>query len=304
MTQDSKTERHYTSIFLEKKWAHHAHFGWTLLIDEPEIKILSRKQSVFTSYLVLLNSDDVDLLNRHVLKLKSPFGLSRMIIHDFKGIFPNAFKIGSRRFEKAQQSERLLNIATIAIDLTKSEEELFKAMSSDYRRKIRKAEKLGITIDIHTNPEENLIEKFVNAFGEFAQERGLNSIDKNQLEKMYVQDDALLLTAKNQGEISNYLHVYLAGKSSIFMYGVNPTKVNDGAGQYLHWQAMKWLKQNNYQWYDLGGVVSTDASDGIYNFKSKFGGQYINLGNEWYSKGKVANMLLFAKRNLRKLFID
>jgi hypothetical protein len=116
------------------------------------------------------------------------------------------------------------------------------------------------------------------------------------LRQMYARGDAMLFVAKKRGAISNYLHVYTTGGKAFFMYGVNPSKENDGAGQYLHWRAILRLKEMGLDWYDLGGVAVKDARDGIYNFKSKFGAPLVSLGCEWRSDSLAVNSMWTGMR--------
>ena len=117
---------------------------------------------------------------------------------------------------------------------------------------------------------------------------------------MYARGDALLFVAKKHGEITNYLHIYTTGSKAIFMYGVNPCKENDGAGQYLHWRAILRLKEMGLEWYDLGGVATQDANDGIFNFKSKFGAPLVSLGCEWRSDSFATSLMWVG---LAKLYL-
>jgi hypothetical protein len=222
------------------------------------------------------------------------------VIHDFDSLLPDSPVLGGRRFRKAVASERLLNMATFVIDLRLDETSLLALMSADYRRKIRKSESAGIRVGVHERPDDGLVRSFAGAYAVLAQERGLTPLDTEVLRRMYEGDNAVLLVARRGGEITNYLHLYTTSTTGLFMHGVNPARDNDGAGQYLHWTAMRTLRERGLAWYDLGGVAALDPSNGIYNFKEKFGGQLVMLGPEWRHASPGLRPAATASRLLRR----
>jgi len=287
--------RVYRSIFLEDGWAHQKYFGWTVVEDLPGLRILQKRRAVFTRSLILLTRGGCDRLAEAVVRTAGRAGLSDIMVHDFDEVYELAPEIAGSTFRRAEQRERLLNIATFAVDLRRSESEILAAMSSDYRRKIKKAPSAGIVVEAHPHPDAAMREVFFSAYASFAGVRGLKAPDPAAINAMYAAGDALLLVARKDGEISNYLHVYVAGETGVFMHGVNLSKLNDGAGQFLHWQAMRALKARGLGWYDLGGIAALDTTDGIYNFKKKFGGQLVRLGTEWRYTGAVLRRAFSAK---------
>lgn len=158
-----------------------------------------------------------------------------------------------------------------------------------------------------TIPRLSCSKIFARAFGAFANERDLNSAQLSLLRRMYAGGDAILFVARKDGEVTNYLHLYRSARAGIFMYGVNLTKENDGVGQFLHWEIMRRLKRDGLRWYDFGGVATLNPSDGIFNFKRKFGARLAPLGSEWRYTGAsfralaTGGDLLRAARNRRFL---
>lgn len=290
----------YRSIFLADDWAHQKYFGWKVAADLPGMRVLSKPMSVFERYLVLLSGNDVEMLAEWVRHGSGAAGRRDVVIHDFSDSFAPAANGPLSGFHKSEQRERLLNIGTFAIDLAQDEDTVFGAMSSDYRRKIRKATKAGLDVEVFNKPDAALVTGFVEAFRSFAAERGLNAIDYKTVTAMYANGDAVLFVIRRGAEITNYLHIYTAGDAGQFMYGINPSKENDGAGQNLHWQAMRYLKRMGYRWYDLGGIASTDPADGIFNFKQKFGGQLVDLGSEWRRQDLPMRYAVSAVKTIRQ----
>lgn len=270
----------YRSIFLYDDWVHQRYFGWRVVADLPGLRVLAKRRLVATRYLVLMTAVGRAALDEWLNTQFCLIDLTDIIIHDFDSILMQSV-VSGRRFHRATQRERLLNTATFVIDLKQSEETLLSAMTSDYRRKIKKAEANGCTMEAYTKPPDDKIKSFLSAYAAFASTRGLISPDPAAIVAMYADGRALLIIARKGGMDTNYLHLYKAGDAAYFMYGVNLSKINDGAGQYLHWQVMRHLKSAGLDWYDLGGIESTEPCNGIYKFKEKFGGYLVDLGHEW-----------------------
>lgn len=279
--------RTYRSIFLDTGWAHQKYFGWRLAADRPGLRVLKKRRLVFDRYLMLLTAEGEPWLEHEVARAVGRFGMSDVVVKDFDGALPAPPCLAGHVFQLAESRERLLNVATFVIDLKQDESDILAAMSADYRRKIKKAEASGLTVEAHSRPSPQLLNGFLEALSGFAGAHKLAVAPSAAIEAMYAGDDAVLFVARRAKDVTNYLHVYKAGDTSLFMYSVNISKANDGAGQYLHWQALRHLKAEGFGWYDLGGFAKLDASDGIYNFKEKFGGRQERLGLEWRWAGQA-----------------
>jgi hypothetical protein len=288
----------YRSILLHPDWAHQKYYGWRIVKDETGLRILHKRRAIFHRYLVLLSSGGEKDLNHWLKDVFHYTSLTDIVIHDFDRVFEHDRT--SQHFLRSSRQERLMNIGTFVLDLRRDLQTLLRAMSPDYRRKLRKAEKLGITIEAHFRPSDNLADAFVQSFNDFAVVRKLNPVALSTVKRMYANGDAVLFTACREGELSSFLNIYTAGKSGIFMHCVNISQRNDGVGQYIHWKAIEWLKHSGFHWYDLGGVASNDKRDGIYNFKEKFGGDFIDLGIEWRSVGMLTKRAIYSASMLSR----
>jgi hypothetical protein len=284
-------QRAYSSIFLDDDWAHQKYLGWKLIESRAGLRLLCRRQFLFSRKLIFLTRGGEDRLAGYLAANRAVGRFEDVTIHDFDNVLSEPPEFGDWRFRPANSRERLLNIATFVIDLSLDEESIIRAMSSDYRRKIRKAPNLGVTVEAHDRPSPALQAAFVGAFKAFARPRRLKPIDPKALEAMYAGGDGILFVASRQGSICSYLHVYKTKETGMFMHGVNPSKDNDGAGQFLHWCAIRRLKAMGLRWYDFGGVATKDPSDGIYNFKVKFGGRLMDLGCEWRGESFLAALI-------------
>lgn len=300
MIGEPRERRFYRSIFLSPSWAHQRYLGWSVALEAAGIRLLQRRRGPLTKNLVLLTAEGRDGLPA-ALNATAAASLSEIVVHDFDGVLGNDAAVGGVRFREAEVGERLLNVATIAIDLTVDETELFAGMHSTYRRKIRQAERRGITVEAHGRPPWSLLQRFVRALRALAIQKGFDAPTIDAVRKMLDAGDALLLVARKGESDLNYLCLYRAEQSAYFMGGVNLAPGNDGSSKLIHWKAIQVLKERGYEWYDLGGVSTQNPDDGIYNFKRKFGGQFVPLGTEWRYTSAMTTHALEALRTLRRI---
>lgn len=293
------TERKYKSIFLGSENPQFRYFGWQMQEDEPGLRVLCKRYGPFSRTLLLLGAAGLEALPKALLKLTNRSHWADLVVHDFDGSLNQPVVLNGLCFQMASATERLLNIATFVIDLTRDDTDLQAAMCTDYRRKVRKAEASGLKVQVYEKPKSRLVDKFHSAYSCMAAERGLAVVRREVLYRMYEDGHALLLIGLRGGEPCNFLHVYTSSETGFFMYGVNPKKENDGAGQFIHWRAIQELRSRGLTWYDLGGVPAVDPSNGIYQFKEKFGGQFVSLGREWRHLGRALWPLNAALRLVR-----
>ncbi len=295
------TARAYRSIFLDEDSPHQRYFGWTAQEEEGGVRVLRKRYAVVHRSLVLLSAGGAAALPRIVRRAARRLTCADVFVHDFDAGVGDPSALAGLPFHRAAPSERLLNLATFVIDLAQDESALWSALSADYRRKLRRAEAAGIEVAVHERPDDALLDDFLRAYAALAAERGLAPVRREVLQRMYAQGHALLLVARHGGQATNFLHLYTTRDTGFFMYGANPAKENDGAGQFIHWRAIQELKARGLAWYDLGGVPSLAPSNGIHQFKQKFGGQLVLLGSEWRHVGPALKALAFASGFRRRI---
>ena len=77
------------------------------------------------------------------------------------------------------------------------------------------------------------------------------------------------------------------GRRLWYLYGgsVKEDRTISGAGVVLHWEIIKWAKNQGYTEYDLQGMPEITGPDdpmyGIYRFKQAWGGELVHLIGEY-----------------------
>lgn len=288
----------YRSIFLSRQWQHVRYLGWRECPGQPGIRVIERGFGPITRRLLLLDRSDYDrdALAAALGADRSP--LRETFVHDFTGADAVRAHLSARGYAELGASRRLLNIATFVIDLGRSEAELKAALTSDARRKLRRAVESGMSFDAHAgSPEE--IEAFHRANAVLATARRFQPVARDLTSRMLSEGAARLFTVRLDGAPIAFLLIYLAEDSAIFLHGASTVK-DEGSGYLLQWGAILALQAAGVRWYDMGGLPAIDSANGIYRFKKAFGGELVRLGCEYGRVGSVARAARAALLAVRR----
>lgn len=164
------------------------------------------------------------------------------------------------------------------LNLEKSEEEILAAASQGFRRKLRKAEKEGITVETSTDPA--IVKTFYNLEVEHAKRQGFVAFSEDFLTKQFAafakNNEVIMYTAKKDGETlaENFMIFY--GNEASYHYGVSsPLGTKYSAAPLLHMEAMREARKRGIKRYNLWGIVGLDETKhrfyGVSEFKRSFG---------------------------------
>lgn len=271
----------YRSIFLEPDWAHTLYYGWREVASFPEVTVLRKDFGPASRLLVLSEAQDGIQLDQALGEARAGGAMRETIVHDFGGSLPGTPK-GFRELPRARW---MLNGSTLVIDLTREEGAIYDCMAADTKRRVLKAERAKVRVEIEPRPEGAQLRRFFDALQEMHRQRGLHPIATAPLQRMFEDGRALLLSNESRVGPGAYLMLYLAGDKAIWLHGVGRGSSPD-SGQLLQWRAIQTLKANGIRWYDLGGVPADPAS-GIRRYKEAFGGEFVPLGNEFVMTGPL-----------------
>lgn len=191
---------------------------------------------------------------------------------------------------------------TSHIDLTKTEEQLFKAISSTFRCHINRALHLGVQTEINFTPTVYECKRIIKELVRFAKLKGFY-FNKRRLRSLQKKGNLCVSNAKINNT-NNVTHVYLFDNKRIaLLHTFHDLKFRDDkmrsyANKLLHWQEILEFKHRHFELYDWGGV-NPENLPGITQFKLSFGGTTVKC----YSYIKIAPVLkIFFKwyKNIRK----
>ena len=164
------------------------------------------------------------------------------------------------------------------LDLTKPEEEIMVGMRQRLRRALRKAAKNNITVEKSTDPKD--IHTFYEIQLQTAKRHDFFAFSEDFLTKQFAafapHGEAVLYTAKHDGEILAQNFMIFYGNEASYHYGVSSelgTKLS--GAPLLHMEAMRDARERGIKRYNFWGIVDEDDVKhrfyGVSTFKRGFG---------------------------------
>ena len=170
---------------------------------------------------------------------------------------------------------------TVMIDLTKTEDELLADMRRQTRYEVRQAEKQGI--DVTRDNSEEIFEEFHQVQAETAKRQGFvpPSLKVLMAERAAFSNNATIYVAKTaDGEVIAYGLIIKAGREGDYYEAASTLLNRKLPGAYaLLWQAMKDLKKEGFERFNLWGIAPAGQPNhryaGVTTFKTGFGGEVV-----------------------------
>lgn len=199
---------------------------------------------------------------------------------------------------------------TVMIDLLKTEEDLLKNMRRQTRYDVRRAGKLGIKVE-KANSEE-VFEKFHKEQLKTAKRQNFIPPDLKTLmaEREAFKENITIYTAKTADDKDVAYGLIIKDGREGDYYEAASTELNHKLpGAYaLLWQAMKDLKKEGYERFNLWGIAPAGQPNhryaGVTTFKTGFGGEiveYVPAHDLIISKSKyLKNLIVETARKKRR----
>lgn len=201
---------------------------------------------------------------------------------------------------------------TVMINLNSSEEELLAGMRRQTRYEVRRAEKLGITVE--KSDSEEIFREFHKVQVNTAKRQGFIPPNLQTLlaEKEAFGDEIQIYVARTaEGSPIAYGMIIASGEEGDY-YEAASTELNRKLpGAYaLLWQAIRDLKKAGYKRFNLWGIAPAGQPNhryaGVTTFKTGFGGETIEyvpahdliLSKVGYLKDFVVESIRRKKRHL------
>lgn len=180
---------------------------------------------------------------------------------------------------------------TIMIDLNESFDYIFENFSKTHRNCSRRALKDGVKVDIRSDLKT--IDIFIDLYRELMNKKAIEMIDldflRNCLKNLVENKLGFFAVASYNDVIYNIAFITTVGKKARYLYGAS-RRTEDKlppVGQFLHYEIIRYLKENDFSTYDLGGIPNppvdeNDSAYSVYKFKKGFGGNTIILCYDYY----------------------
>jgi len=243
----------------------------------------------------------------HILNILPPLDeyLKENGIRFLRTISNQAYHVG-----KGDQSYNFIEKHTHILDITRSQDSLWKNLEGRCRTAIRKAEKSKVT-PIQAG-DRHFIEEYYSMIEEVYHAQGMrcpNSKDfYYDMWDKFAPDNAMFLSARFQGHTIAGIIVMVDGRRAYYLNGASKHKFRSlSATNLLLWEAINIARKNGVEEFDF---VGSDIPR-LAKFKKSFGGQLVEysliekasspriyrLRNRYpYYKQKVGNLSVVLNR--------
>ncbi len=189
---------------------------------------------------------------------------------------------------------------TTIVDLSKSEDELMKAMHEKTRYNVRLADRHGVTVQRYDHGGE-IFDEVWKLMSETAARDGFHLHLRGYYEKLMPYTTPFV--ARFEEKLLAAAIVMFDQETVTYLHGASSNEHRNVMAPYaLHWAIMKEAKARGYHHYDFWGIDTGDEPEwkGITRFKTGFGGETVCapgtfdliINPFWYSLYSLARKFL------------
>jgi lipid II:glycine glycyltransferase (peptidoglycan interpeptide bridge formation enzyme) len=187
----------------------------------------------------------------------------------------------------------------IIVDLSQSEEILWKDVHSKRRNEIRRAEKEGTSCKVLESNSELAVS--YNILKEVYARARLPIPDFKFFQTAYnilAPDYFRIFLAINEGKIIGTMYI-LCFKDIMYDWyaGSFQAYYKKYPNDLLPWKAFLWGQKNGFSKFDFGGAGKPGVPYGVRDYKKKFGGEFVNYGR--FEKMHKPYLFQFGKLGLK-----
>jgi lipid II:glycine glycyltransferase (peptidoglycan interpeptide bridge formation enzyme) len=223
---------------------------------------------------------DPETVSRMARALKEEYVSKRRLL---LRVLPNAF-VGSRRAEVFQSSfagfvpERHTatnRYRTFLLDLARPLEELHGNLDKKWRNALTRSQKNGLKIVAGGGSEE--YQSFCQMYNQMRKRKGfVSSVDVEEFGR--IQQDLpeshrmrIMICVREGVPVAGIVSSAMGDSASYLLGATSNDGLNAKGAYLLQWTLIQWLRENDFKWYDLGGI-DPERNPGVYHFKSGLSG--------------------------------
>ncbi|MCI9136009.1 MAG: peptidoglycan bridge formation glycyltransferase FemA/FemB family protein [Lachnospiraceae bacterium] len=195
------------------------------------------------------------------------------------------------RFSDYPSGSRTAPCGNHIIDLTLTEEELWKNVHSKHRNSIRRGEKSGLELKVGG---KELLEEYVLIANETYERSGIPGSDISYYYGLIneLEDNAVIFLNYKEGEVQAGGMFYYNQAMAYYLHGASVRRPEPGAANYLLWKAVMYFKEKEVQRFSFVGYhfepEPGSKLEGIQRFKERFGGTLEKSYNFRYEQSSAA----------------
>ena len=161
------------------------------------------------------------------------------------------------------------------VDLTQPEDTIWKQLSESHRRKVRLATKSGVQIKTGPDYLEAVFRLVRDTFKR--SKLGFMNYPAFERQMLGLGEYVRVWIAEHHGAIQAGMVTPFSQHSAYYVYGGGILSPASGATNLMHWEAIRFFKQQAVKSYDfVGARIRPDAESkqaGLAEFKQRFGGR-------------------------------
>ena len=164
---------------------------------------------------------------------------------------------------------------TFVLDLSPSIDELRRNLDKKWRNQLTRSERNGLTVVAGSGADE--YRRFCRMYEQMLERKAFEStVDIEEFgriqENLPEAHRMRILICELDGIPVAGLVASAMGDSAIYLLGATSDEGLNAKGAYLlQWTMIQWLKENGFNWYDLGGI-NPEGNPGVYSFKRGLSG--------------------------------
>jgi lipid II:glycine glycyltransferase (peptidoglycan interpeptide bridge formation enzyme) len=174
-------------------------------------------------------------------------------------------------FEEEGYSWSKGSYQTAILDLSPSLEEIRKKLAQKWRNQLNRSERNGLSVNSSASVED--FDAFIEMYQNMLERKKFEiGIDINQFREMQQNlpssQKMRIFICLLEGKAVAGAVCSKIGDTGIYLLGATNSNGLQAKGSYLlQWSIIQWLKAENCQSYDLGGI-DPENNPGVYHFKS------------------------------------
>lgn len=275
------------SILQTPEWAKlKSDFGW------DRIHLIYKNQ-----YPISILIKKLPIINNTFLYSPHPYLPDRELLSQLKDFLQNHYrKAMGLKIEPVEKtapdipkstelipSTRIQPRSTIKVDITPDEDEIMTRFHKKTRYNVRLAGRRGV--EVKRDNSTTSLESLLNLLEKTAERKNFLVHKMNYYRKMHEimsdSDMGMVFLAYFEGEVAAGLYALKFGDTVYYPYGASDRRYyKHMPSNLLHWEIIKWGKEEGCTKYDLWGIPDNPTKDsplwGVYRFKSGWGGEEVN----------------------------
>jgi hypothetical protein len=246
------------------------------VLDQPLLRQLSTRAVLYGSVLCASGPQGQEALNQ-LLSIYNRETKSQVIFTELR----NLTDMGDLQPVLTQNGFAYEEHLNFLIDLTQSEQAMWKAIRSNAQRNVRKARKSGVVIE-ETQGQSGVTAAYAilqQVYKRVQVPLPHVSLFRAVFELLWPQDMAKIFLARADGETIGVLTLLIYKGVAIYWYtGALREFSSYRANDMMVWHALEWSQKHGCHTFDFGGAGKPDEEYGVRDFKAKFGGSLVNYG--------------------------